>query len=186
MISRTVRLTSRKSLIALAMAMLSVSALWAGQWTALGPDGGDVRSLSYDPQNPDRIFLGTSTGTLFLSADGGHNWSRLAHLGGDDYVLDHIVIDPQNPKHIYVSAWSVENQQAGDVFRSHDGGKNWEALPGMHGKSVRALAIAASRFQGPGDRRARRRVPQQRWRQQLGADFSRQPGRNQEHRIDRG
>ena len=122
--------------------MLSVTTLWAGQWTALGPDGGDVRSLSVDPQNPDRIYLGTGTGTLFLSSDGGHNWSRLAHLGDDDNVLDHIVIDPQNPKHIYVSAWSVVNQQAGDVYRSHDGGNNWEALPGVHGKSVRALAIA--------------------------------------------
>ncbi|MGC2184611.1 MAG: transcriptional regulator [Terriglobales bacterium] len=142
MISRKIRLTSVKWLITLAIAVLSTSALWAGQWTALGPDGGDVRSLSYDPQNPDRIYLGTSTGTLFLSADGGHNWSRLAHLGGDDNVLDHIVIDPQNPKHIYVSAWSVVNQQAGDVFRSRDGGNNWEALPGVHGKSVRALAIA--------------------------------------------
>ena len=142
MISRKIRLNSCKWLITLTIAMLSVSALWAGQWTALGPDGGDVRSLSYDPQNPDRIYLGTSTGTLFLSADGGHNWSRLAHLGGDDNVLDHIVVDPQNPKHIYVSAWSVVNQQAGDVFRSHDGGNNWEALPGVHGKSVRAMAIA--------------------------------------------
>lgn len=134
---------SRKLLITLAIAMLSVSTLWAGQWTALGPDGGDVRSLNFDPQNPDHIYLGTSTGTLFLSSDGGHNWSRLAHLGGDDNVLDHIVIDPQNPKHIYVSAWSVVNQQAGDVYRSHDGGNNWEAMPGVHGKSVRALAIAA-------------------------------------------
>ena len=123
--------------------MLSVTTAWAGQWTALGPDGGDVRSLNFDPSNPDRIYLGTSTGTLFLSSDGGHNWSRLAHLGNDDdSVLDHIVIDPQNPKHIYVSAWSVVNQQAGDVYRSHDGGNNWEALPGVHGKSVRAMAIA--------------------------------------------
>ncbi len=142
MISRKIRLNSCKWLITLAIVALSTSALWAGQWTALGPDGGDVRSLSYDPQNPDRIYLGTSTGTLFLSSDGGHHWSRLAHLGGDDNVLDHIVIDPQNPKHIYVSAWSVVNQRAGDVFRSHDGGNNWEALPGVHGKSVRALAIA--------------------------------------------
>ncbi len=134
---------SRKLLIALAIAMLSVTTLWAGQWTALGPDGGDVRSLGFDPQNPDRIYLGTSTGTLFLSSDGGHNWSRLAHLGDDDNVLDHIVIDPQNPKHIFVSAWSVVNQQAGDVYRSHDGGNNWEALPGVHGKSVRAMAIAS-------------------------------------------
>jgi photosystem II stability/assembly factor-like uncharacterized protein len=138
MISRVI---STKLLITLAVAMLSVTTLWAGQWTALGPDGGDVRSLNFDPKNPDRIYLGTSTGSLFLSNDGGHNWSRLAHLGGDDNVLDHIVIDPQNPKHIYVSAWSVENQQAGDVYRSHDGGNNWEALPGMHGKSVRAMAI---------------------------------------------
>lgn len=124
--------------------MFSVTTLWAGQWTALGPDGGDVRSLNFDPKNPDRIYLGTSTGTLFVSADGGHSWARLAHLGGDDDVLDHITIDPQNPKHIFVSAWSVENQQAGDVYRSHDGGNNWDALPGMHGKSVRAMAISAS------------------------------------------
>jgi photosystem II stability/assembly factor-like uncharacterized protein len=143
MISRAIRKISRKSLITLAIAMLSVTTLWAGQWTAMGPDGGDVRSLGFDPQNPDRIYLGTSTGTLFLSSDGGHNWSRLAHLGDDDNVLDHIAIDPQNPKHIFVSAWSVENQQAGDVYRSHDGGNNWEALPGVHGKSVRAMAIAS-------------------------------------------
>ena len=27
------------------------------QWTPVGPEGGDVRSLAYDPQNPDRILL---------------------------------------------------------------------------------------------------------------------------------
>src|SRR5204863_4404604 len=70
---------------------------------------------------------------------------RFAHLGtNDDYVLDHIVIDPQNPKHIYVSAWSLENQQVGDVFRSRNGGKDWEAMGGMHGKSVRAMSLSAS------------------------------------------
>ena len=136
---------SRKLLITLFIGLFCATISWASQWTILGPDGGDVRSLSYDPHNPDHIFLGTSTGTIFSSTDGGRNWSRFAHLGsGDDYVLDHVAIDPQNPKHIFVSAWSVENQQAGDLFRSHDGGKNWEALSGMRGKSIRALAISAS------------------------------------------
>lgn len=135
----------RKSLILMAVGLFCATTMWAAQWSVLGPDGGDVRSLAYDPHNPDHIFLGTSTGTMFVSNDGGHNWSRFAHLGtGDDYVLDHIALDSQNSKKIYVSAWSVENQQAGDLFRSHDGGKNWEALPGMHGKSIRAMAIAAS------------------------------------------
>ena len=80
MISRAILRISRKPLIMLLVIMAAVTSLWAGQWTALGPEGGDVRSLSSDPNNPDRIYLGSSTGTLFLSTDGGHSWSRLAHL----------------------------------------------------------------------------------------------------------
>ena len=136
---------TRKLLVLLAIAVVVPSASHAAQWSSLGPVGGDVRSLAYDPANPDHIILGTSTGVLFVSNDAGHSWTRFAHLGpNDDYVLDHVVFDPQNPKKLYVSAWSFQNQQAGDVFRSHDGGKNWEPVPGMHGKSVRALAISAS------------------------------------------
>lgn len=117
----------------------------AGQWTVLGPDGGDVRSLAHDPRNPDRIYLGTSTGVIFTSTDGGRNWTRFAKLGsGDDYVLDHIAVSPQDSNLIYVSAWSVVNQQVGDLFRSRDGGKTWESLPGAHGKSIRAMALAMS------------------------------------------
>lgn len=136
---------TRKLLMCLAIAALAATMAQASQWTSLGPEGGDVRSLAYDPANPDHLILGTSTGVLFVSRDAGHTWSRFARLGsGDDYVLDHVVFDPQNSKKIYVSAWSFQNQQAGDVFRSHDGGKNWETLSPMHGKSVRALAISAS------------------------------------------
>jgi len=145
MIVRMNGLTLRKSVIVGMFILLCAAASWAGQWAVLGPDGGDVRSLAYEPNNPEHIFLGTSTGTIFVSLDAGHNWSRFAHLGDSDAnVLDHIVIDPKNPKHMFVAAWNVENQQVGDIFRSHDGGKNWEALPGMHGKSVRALAMSAA------------------------------------------
>jgi photosystem II stability/assembly factor-like uncharacterized protein len=139
MVSRS----ASKCLIALVLGLFLASSAWAGQWAVLGPDGGDVRSLSYNPKNPDQLYLGTSTGSIFMSKDGGHNWSRFAHVGaGDDYVLDHIAVDANHPDTIYVAAWSVENQQAGDLFRSKNGGKSWEALPGMHGKSVRAMAIA--------------------------------------------
>src|SRR3989440_12356728 len=108
--------------------LLLVATLAAAQpWKPLGPDGGDVRSLAYDPGNPDRIFLGTSSGTLYVSADGGSNWSRLAHLGGSfDMVLDHIVLDGADIQTLYVSAWSAESSTTGDLFRSKDGGKTWE------------------------------------------------------------
>jgi len=134
-----------KLLIVLSLMVTFGSISWAGQWTVLGPDGGDVRSLAYDPHNANRVLLGTSTGVIFESENGGHDWARFAHLGAaDDYVLDHIAFDPQNSKTIFVSAWSVQDQSAGDIFRTRNGGKDWEAISAMHGKSVRAMAIAAS------------------------------------------
>ncbi|MDP9267497.1 MAG: transcriptional regulator [Acidobacteriota bacterium] len=119
----------------------NVAAL-GNDWKPIGPDGGDVRSLTFDPQHPDRIYLGTSAGRLFVSNDAGASWTRFAHLGGHDYVLDNMVIDPAGT--MYVGAWSVEDNNAGDVFRSADGGKTWQALKGVHGKSIRALALSAS------------------------------------------
>ena len=134
-----------KLLTVLMLASICSAGTGTHQWAVLGPDGGDVRSLAYDPHDSNRVFLGTSTGVIFVSENGGHNWSRFAKLGsGDDYVLDHIAIDPNNSKTIFVSAWSVQDQSAGDIFRTHNGGKDWESLPAMHGKSVRAMALSAS------------------------------------------
>jgi photosystem II stability/assembly factor-like uncharacterized protein len=131
----------RNVLLLLAVFVLSTAVFAAGPWQALGPDGGDARSLAYDAHNPDHILLGTSTGQMFGSNDGGRNWSRLARLGGDDYVLDHISIDPQDADRVYVSAWSLSSQQIGEIFRSRDGGRTWQTLPAMHGKSIRAMAM---------------------------------------------
>jgi photosystem II stability/assembly factor-like uncharacterized protein len=130
-------------LMAAVLALCIASA--AQQWTPLGPEGGDVRSLAYDPEYPDRLYLGTSAGQIYVSNDRGQMWQRLARLGdGDDYVLDNIAIDPSNTKVIYVAAWSVENHFIGDLFKSTDGGKTWAVVAGMKGKSIRAMALAAS------------------------------------------
>lgn len=143
--SSSMCLRSFKLLISFAVVLLAATSLWGSQWAVLGPDGGDARSLSYDPHNPDRVFLGNSTGSIFISEDAGHSWARFAHLGdGDDYVLDHIAISSQDSNTMFVAAWSVQDQHAGDVFRSMDGGKTWQTLAAMHGKSVRAFAISAS------------------------------------------
>src|SRR5208282_2945846 len=121
--------------------LMSTALLASGPWQVLGPDGGDARSLAYDAHNPDRVLLGTSSGQLFNSNDAGRTWSRLARLGGDDYVLDHISIDPENSNRIYVSAWSGTGQKIGEIFRTVDGGTTWQTLPAMHGKSIRAMAM---------------------------------------------
>ncbi len=118
---------------------------FASDWQLIGPEGGNVRSLAYDPSNPNRILLGTSSGQLFISQDGGSSWAPFVHLGaGDDYVFDHIVFDPTNPATVYAAAWGLFDDNDGGVFRSDDGGRTWRELMGVHGKSIRALAMAPS------------------------------------------
>ncbi len=132
----------RKTALLGLMLLAAVVVCAAAAWRPIGPDGGDARSLAADPRNPDHILLGTSSSQLFVSNDGGHTWSRLARVSdGDHYVVDHIVFDPAQPETVYAAAWSVETE-GGDVFRSDDEGHTWRALAGMHGKSVRSLALA--------------------------------------------
>jgi len=111
---------------------------------SVGPDGGDVRSLSPDPANPQRILLGTSAGQIYQSTDSGKTWQRFVRIGkGNDYVIDHIIFDPKQPGTIYVAAWTLEHE-GGSVFKSSDDGHSWAAVAAMEGKSVRALAMSAS------------------------------------------
>jgi photosystem II stability/assembly factor-like uncharacterized protein len=130
--------------VALLVTMVVGSAM-ASDWRLIGPDGGNVRCLAYDPSDPNRILLGTSAGQLFVSKDGGSSWVPFAHLGsGDDLVIDHIVFDPTNPQTIYAAGWGLYHDDEGDVFRSDDGGVTWRTLAAVHGKSIRALAMAPS------------------------------------------
>jgi len=137
---------TRKLFSLLFVPLLAVTLASASSWKELGPDGGDARSLAYDPHNPDRILLGTSSGQLYMSTDRGRSWSRFAQIGaGDDYVLDNTAFDLTDSNTIYVGVWSVEHQRdAGDLYVTRDGGKSWRTIEGMRGKSIRALTISPS------------------------------------------
>jgi photosystem II stability/assembly factor-like uncharacterized protein len=143
LVMRKIVLFAVKLLLCVAVLFPIGSAAW--EWRLIGPEGGDVRSLAYDPGDPNHILLGTSAGQIFDSRDGGTSWATFAHLGADDaYVLDHILFDPSHTATIYVAGWSLYDNEGGDVFRSDDGGRNWRTLSMVHGKSVRAMAMAPS------------------------------------------
>jgi photosystem II stability/assembly factor-like uncharacterized protein len=132
-----------KSLLCVVV-LFPISSL-AADWQLIGPEGGNVRSLAYDPSDPNRIILGTSAGQLFISQDGGNSWNLFAHLGaGEDYVIDHVIFDPTNPATMYAAAWGLFGDSEGGVFRSDDGGRTWRELMGAHGKPIRAMAMAPS------------------------------------------
>lgn len=130
--------------LAILSALLISSQASALSWFPFGPDGGDARAFANDPRDHNHLYLGTVNGWIYESHDGGAVWKRLARVGKrDDLVLDNIVIDPANSKHIVVGAWVLGSTDGG-MFGSTDGGATWSSNPDLQGQSIRALAIAPS------------------------------------------
>src|SRR5437588_4550911 len=92
-------------------------------------------AIAMAPTNPNIIYLGTGVNTIYgdvsygngvyKSTNGGETWQ---HLGLED--TRHIarsLVDPRNPESVVVAAsggGDGPNEERG-VFRSTDGGKNW-------------------------------------------------------------
>ena len=117
----------------------------AASWYPLGPFGGDARSLAADPADPKHLFLGTATGWIYNSHDGGSTWTRVAQVANrNDLAIDHIVVDRTNPRRLVVGAFVVDHPADGGLYISEDYGKNWYSQAEMRGQSVRALARSDS------------------------------------------
>jgi len=90
------------------------------------------------PSEPGVWYAGTSPQGLFRSGDGGATWEgvsgfnahpqRKAWCGGDQDgtpdgpKLHSILIDPRDPRHMYIG------MSSGGVFESLDGGADWRPL----------------------------------------------------------
>jgi photosystem II stability/assembly factor-like uncharacterized protein len=123
---------------------LSFFRLNAANWLPFGPDGGDARSFAADPHDPAHLYLGTLTGWIYESRNGGAEWKRLAWVGKrNDLALDSIVVDSSNSKRILVGAWVLGSPEGG-LYISNDGGVSWESDADMRGQSIRALTAAPS------------------------------------------
>ncbi|MFC1564718.1 T9SS type A sorting domain-containing protein [candidate division KSB1 bacterium] len=100
-------------------------------------DGGDTWSKSLDwsynqsrgvpvielnPDNPDRIFAGTTEG-LYRSVDAGASWELVL----DVLMVMDIDIDPSDPDRIFAGCGNVGTPESG-IYRSTDGGDSWERL----------------------------------------------------------
>jgi photosystem II stability/assembly factor-like uncharacterized protein len=143
-------LNSLKSLTLRVLAVLVLSwtifalPMHAVNWFPLGPYGGDARCFAADPTNSRHLYLGTASGWIYESKDGGVNWARLSQIRDrNDLIIDHILTDARNPRRLVVGAWIVDHPDGG-LFVSEDGGKSWTDIPQMHGQSVRSLTRSDS------------------------------------------
>lgn len=101
-------------------------------------DNSNIGAIAVAPSNPDVIYVGTGnpdirntmlTGNgMYKSTDGGKTWTK-AGLA-DTHIISRIVVDPHNPKIVYVAAMGHvfgANPERG-VYKSVDGGKTWKKI----------------------------------------------------------
>ena len=97
----------------------------------IGPAGmsGRVTAIDVNLSNPSMIYVGTASGGVWLSDNGGVDWRPIFD---DQHVLSigALKINQSNPSEIWVGTGegnprNSQNSGAG-VFRSIDGGKTWE------------------------------------------------------------
>lgn len=100
--------------------------------------GGSIGAVAVSPSDPNVIYVGEGEQTLrgnvssgkglWRSTDGGETWNFLG-LEESEHIA-RIRIHPTNPDVVYVAAignlWKPNSQRG--VFRSTDGGKNWEKI----------------------------------------------------------
>src|ERR1044072_4978395 len=117
-------------------------ALYSNDWRTTGPAGGDVRGLVVDPSNPDRFYFGTLDGQIYTSSDAGKTWQLLYNFGRPKLFVDHIIIDPRNPRTLYVGAH--RHKEAGGFFKSTDGGNSFRESSQLKNEAIHSLAQSSS------------------------------------------
>jgi photosystem II stability/assembly factor-like uncharacterized protein len=123
---------------------VSAHAAATAPWVPVGPPGGDARAFAYAASDPSHIYLGTLSGWLYDTHDGGQHWDRLSQIANrDDLVLDNIILPPNHPGTLLIGAW-VLGGNGGGLYRSKDGGRKWESIKDLEGQSIRALTESDS------------------------------------------
>ncbi len=65
----------------------------------------DVQSLAIHPNDPDKMLAGTWDGNLYVSTDGGENWSLEAHLDGPVFT---VYFNPYQPLEAWATAGTLD------------------------------------------------------------------------------
>jgi photosystem II stability/assembly factor-like uncharacterized protein len=110
----------RDFLPALVLALLAPSApLFAvdGTWNVLGPDGGSVNDLAFQPRS-SQILYAAVTGGVYKSQDAGATWAWAGSGLFQRSETLSVAVDPVRPDTVYASQ--------GDVYRSTNGGLSWQ------------------------------------------------------------
>jgi photosystem II stability/assembly factor-like uncharacterized protein len=105
------------------------------EWKFISMEGVDFHVLGISPSNPQVFYGWASSGAkgLFVSADGGKNWTQPRITGLSDAPFD-LVVDPEKPNRVFATTRS-------GIYESVNRGDDWTAITNMQTAPVIALNL---------------------------------------------
>ncbi|WOJ96336.1 hypothetical protein R0137_13915 [Congregibacter brevis] len=117
------------------------------------PEAGQIAKIEIHPTDPDtawvavqgQIWSPNEERGVYRTRDGGSTWEHVLKVNTDTGATD-ISLDPSNPRILYAAMWHHGRKpwfiksggEGGGIYKSSDGGDNWEklegGLPGLVGK----------------------------------------------------
>ncbi|MBP6828261.1 MAG: glycosyl hydrolase, partial [Saprospiraceae bacterium] len=130
----------------------------SGTWNIVGPTAypanntsqptgkGRINTVAFHPSDVNTLFVGSPSGGIWKSTNGGANWislsSNIPYLG-----VSAILINPSNPNIIYIGTGDRDSEDAPGVgvYKSTDGGATWApANTGMGNATVGMMVMHPS------------------------------------------
>ena len=113
------RAVPKAPLAAALVLSLAFATAAAARWQSIGPEGGEVNAVVFDPTAPGTVYAATTYGGVFRSTDGGASWVKvwngLPFVGAFTLAAD-------GPGHASLLATT-----SGGLVKSADGGATWSA-----------------------------------------------------------
>lgn len=107
-------------------------------WQTIGPLGGDIRAITIDPKDKNRLYITTLDSQIYTSADAGKTWRFLTAFSRPQVALDNILVDVEDSNMIYVSGH--RHRAPGGFIYSKDAGQTWKEAKDLKNEPVHALA----------------------------------------------
>ncbi|HJT15813.1 MAG TPA: hypothetical protein VJ853_00420 [Thermoanaerobaculia bacterium] len=93
--------------------------------------GGRIDDFAVVESNPDIVYVGSASGGVFKTVNGGITWEPLFDDQATSTIGD-ITIAPSDPSIVWVGSGEANNRQSSSwgngVYKSTDGGKTWTRM----------------------------------------------------------
>jgi photosystem II stability/assembly factor-like uncharacterized protein len=103
------------------------------KFRSIGPAvaSGRVTSIAVNPKNKFEYYVGVASGGVWKTVNDGTTWTPVFDKEGS-YSIGWVTLDPNDPAVVWVGTGESNSQRSvayGDgIYRSDDGGKNWQNL----------------------------------------------------------